>query len=77
MKPIQPRARGDVAVTTLRLPRDLITEVKIQAIRAGRSFNAHLVIILKEAAGAEFGDTSPAAVKAQEDHSEASSHAAE
>lgn len=78
MKSTQPRVKEEVVVTTLRLPRTLITEAKVQAIRAGRTFNAHLVEVLKEATGVEFGDQPPAAVKAQETNtSEASSHAAE
>lgn len=76
MNTMQSRAGSEIVVTTMRLPRELITEVKIQAIRAGRSFNAHLVEILKEAAGGDLAGQTPAAVKAQQDHSEASSHAA-
>lgn len=78
MNTIQPRSGEGVIVTTIRLPVDLRNEVKTQAIRMGRSFNTHIVMILKEAAGVEFGDQPPAAVKAQETNtSEASSHAAE
>lgn len=77
MKSTQARVKEEVVVTTLRLPRSLITEAKVQAIRAGRTFNAHLVEVLKEATGVQFGDHAPAAVKAQKDHSEAPSHAAE
>lgn len=79
MKTIQGRAGGDVVVTTLRLPRELMTEVKIQAIRMGRSFNTHVAMILAKAAGAEFGDATPAAGKAQEepDQQETQNHAAE
>ncbi|NPD15774.1 hypothetical protein HOY34_11225 [Xinfangfangia sp. D13-10-4-6] len=73
----QTLAKEEVVVTTMRLPRSLVTEAKIQAIRAGRTFNAHLVKVLEEATGAEFGDATPAAVKAHKDHSEAPSHAAE
>ena len=79
MTTIQPRSGEGVIVTTIRLPVDLRNEVKIQAIRMGRSFNTHVAMILKEAAGAEFGDQSPAAVRTKEtpDQQEASSHAAE
>lgn len=75
---IQPRAGGEVVGTTIRLPVELRNEMKIQAIRMGRSFNTHIVMILKEAAGATLGGTAPAAVNAPEqNHSEASSHAAD
>ncbi|WP_353428913.1 hypothetical protein [Paracoccus denitrificans] len=71
------KTTGDVVVTTMRLPKSLIMEAKIQAIRAGRSFNAHLVEVLKEATGVQFGDHAPAAEKAQDtNHSEAQDHAA-
>lgn len=58
---IQSRAGCETAATTLRLPRDLRDEMKIQAIRAGRSFNTHVVMLLATAAGGEFGDQAPAA----------------
>ncbi|MCD1619124.1 Arc family DNA-binding protein [Salipiger manganoxidans] len=35
--------------TALRLPRQLRDDVKIQAIRAGRSLNTHVVMILSAA----------------------------
>ncbi len=77
MKTIQPSSGVDVVSTSLRLPRDLLTEIKIQAIRAGRSFNTHLVMILREAAGGQFGDQAPAAVMDQQSHTGVSNHAAE
>ncbi|WP_313349947.1 Arc family DNA-binding protein [Paracoccus sp. (in: a-proteobacteria)] len=40
---------GNVVGTTLRLPRFVRDEMKIQAIRAGRSFNTHVVMILQQA----------------------------
>ncbi|WJS83533.1 Arc family DNA-binding protein [Paracoccus sp. TOH] len=49
MTTIQRRNEGDVAATSLRLPRAVRDEVKIQAIRAGRSFNTHVVMILQRA----------------------------
>lgn len=42
---------GSVVATTLRLPRTLRDEMKIQAIRAGRSFNTHVVMIFNQALG--------------------------
>jgi len=45
----------------VRLPRELRDEIKIQAIRAGRSMNTHLVMILRAAAGGEFDGKTPAA----------------
>lgn len=68
-----------MVTTTLRLPDELLKEVKIQAIRAGRSFNTHVAIILKEAAGGDLGGTAPAAGKAHQkaNHQEAHSHAGE
>lgn len=77
MTTIQPRSGEGVIVTTIRLPVDVRNEVKIQAIRMGRSFNTHVAMILKEATGANLGGRTPAAVKAQENHQEAQSHAAE
>lgn len=49
MTTIQGRSGGDVVGSTIRLPRDLRDEMKIQAIRAGRSFNTHVVMLLKSA----------------------------
>lgn len=77
MDTVQGRAAGETIITTVRLPRLLRDEMKIQAIRLGRSFNTHVAMILREAAGEQFGDQAPAAVKAQQNHSEAPSHAAE
>lgn len=36
----------EIVATSLRLPRLLRDELKIQAIKAGRSYNAHAVMIL-------------------------------
>ena len=79
MNAIQGRAGDGVAATTIRLPTELLKKTKIQASRAGRSFNTHVAMILMEAAGAEFGDQSPAAgkVHSKANQPEASSHAAE
>lgn len=77
MKIIQTIAGGEVITTTLRLPNELVKEVKIQAIRAGRSFNTHVAMILKDAAGVQFGDHAPAAANAQKNNSGAKEHAAE
>lgn len=79
MNTIQPRSGEGVIVTTIRLPVDLRNEVKIQAIRMGRSFNTHIVMILKEAATEQGVQASPAAAvnAPEQNHSEASSHAAE
>ncbi|MCY1380654.1 hypothetical protein D9M69_684960 [compost metagenome] len=72
MQTIQSRSgEGNVVGSTIRLPRELRDEVKIQAIRAGRSFNTHVVMILKEAAGGSFGDQAPAAKTTHEDGQEA------
>ncbi|WP_304620215.1 Arc family DNA-binding protein [Paracoccus sediminilitoris] len=49
MTTIQMRAGGNVVGTTIRLPRELRDEMKIQAIQAGRSLNTHVVMILREA----------------------------
>ncbi len=47
---IQSRSgEGNVVGSTIRLPRELRDEMKIQAIRAGRSFNTHVVMILQRA----------------------------
>lgn len=40
---------GEKVATTLRLPTELLKATKIQAIRAGRSFGAHVAMILMEA----------------------------
>ena len=79
MTTIQGRVGGETIITTVRLPRLLRDEVKIQAIRMGRSFNTHVAMILKEAAGEDLGGHAPAAVKTEEypNQQEASSHAAE
>lgn len=61
MQTIQSRSGGDTVGATLRLPRGLRDEMKIQAIRAGRSFNTHVVMLLQEAAGEELGRDTPAA----------------
>lgn len=58
---IESIAGGKVVTTTLRLPDELLKETKIQAIREGRSFNTHVAMILKAAAGGSFGDQAPAA----------------
>lgn len=50
MQTIQRRAGGDTVGTTIRLPRQLRDEIKIQAIKAGRSLNTHVVMILNQAA---------------------------
>lgn len=60
MSPIQPRAGGEVVVTTLRLPRALRDEMKIQAIRAGRSLNTHVAMILNASAGESEDNARPA-----------------
>ena len=62
MKLIQGR-HGDtgVVITTIRMPVYLRDEIKEQAARSGRSMNTHLVMVLREAAGGEFGDQAPAA----------------
>lgn len=50
MTTIQSRSgEGSVVGSTIRLPRELRDEMKIQAIRAGRSFNTHVVMILQQA----------------------------
>ncbi|ODT57926.1 MULTISPECIES: Arc family DNA-binding protein [Paracoccus] len=52
LQAIQTRAGGETVGTTIRLPRDLRDEMKIQAIKAGRSLNTHVVMILHQAAEA-------------------------
>lgn len=37
---------SETVATSLRLPKRMRDDLKIQAIRAGRSYNAHAVIIL-------------------------------
>lgn len=49
MAAIQSRKDENVVGSTIRLPRDLRDEMKIQAIRAGRSFNTHVVMLLRSA----------------------------
>lgn len=52
MKTIQGRSYSDdenIVGTTLRLPRAVRDDLKIQAIRAGRSFNTHVVMVLQRA----------------------------
>ena len=56
MQTIQSRAGGDVVGATIRIPRNLRDEMKIQAIRAGRSFNTHVAMILREALDKEQSD---------------------
>lgn len=53
MKLIQPSAGGETVGTTILLPRSLRDEMKIQAIKAGRSLNTHVVMILNQAAEAQ------------------------
>lgn len=53
MTAIQSRKDENVVGSTIRLPRDLRDEMKIQAIRAGRSFNTHVVMLLRSAQAAE------------------------
>lgn len=52
---------GEVVSTTIRLPNSLRDEMKIQAIKAGRSYNTHVVMILRAAAGGSIGVQAPAA----------------
>lgn len=40
---------GEVVTTSFRMPRQMRDELKIQAIKAGRSYNAHALSILAEA----------------------------
>jgi len=56
---------GETVGASLRLPRALRDAMKAQATKAGRSLNTHIVMILSEAAGAEFGDATPAAGRTQ------------
>lgn len=48
MQTIQPARGNETVGTTIRLPRALRDELKIAAIRAGRSFNTHVVMLLQE-----------------------------
>lgn len=41
--------KGEVVASSIRMPRKLRDELKIQAIKAGRSYNTHAVMILAEA----------------------------
>lgn len=41
--------KDEVTAVSLRMPLDLRNEMKIQAIRAGRSLNTHVVMILQRA----------------------------
>ena len=79
MKNAKAHRDGETAATTLRLPTELLKATKIQAIRAGRTFGAHVAMILMEAAGEDLGGHAPAAGKAHQEANqpEASSHAAE
>lgn len=61
MQTIQSRASVETVAATFRMPRALRDDLKIQAIRAGRSLNTHVVMILGEAAGEELGGIAPAA----------------
>lgn len=65
----------------LRLPSGWRAAIKARAALNRRSMNQEILIVLEgvvgEAAGAEFGDATPAAEKAQQNRQEASSHAAE
>ncbi|WP_420023552.1 Arc family DNA-binding protein [Cereibacter azotoformans] len=50
MNTIQRRAgEGEVVGSMLRMPRHLRDEVKDQAVREGRSFNTHVVMLLAAA----------------------------
>ncbi|MGR3823857.1 MAG: Arc family DNA-binding protein [Salipiger marinus] len=51
--PIQTAAGGEVVASSIRMPRALRDDLKIQAIRAGRSFNTHVVMLMKEAVATE------------------------
>lgn len=77
MSTIQPGGGEGVIVTTIRLPVDLRNEVKIQAIRMGRSFNTHVAMILREAAGADLGGHAPAAKHDHKCDQEEPKHAGE
>lgn len=56
MNTIQSRTGEVVAATSIRMPRDLRDNLKIQAIRAGRSYNTHVVMILQQALAASDAD---------------------
>ncbi|WP_331000888.1 Arc family DNA-binding protein [Paracoccus denitrificans] len=40
---------SEVVATSIRMPRQMRDDLKIQAIRAGRSYNTHAVMILSQA----------------------------
>lgn len=44
-----PMGKGEVVATSIRMPRQMRDDLKIQAIRAGRSYNTHAVMILSQA----------------------------
>lgn len=48
--------RNEVVATSIRMPRQMRDELKIQAIKAGRSYNTHAVMILAEALPGEEKD---------------------
>ena len=52
MSTIQSGAGGEVTATSIRMPRELRDNLKIEAIRAGRSYNTHVVMILQQALAA-------------------------
>lgn len=41
--------KGEVVATSIRMPRQMRDDLKVQAIRAGRSYNTHAVMILSQA----------------------------
>lgn len=41
--------KGEVVATSLRMPRKMRDDLKIQAIKAGRSYNTHATMLLAEA----------------------------
>lgn len=50
METIQGRiGDGETVGTTVRLPRDMRDDLKIDAIRKGRSMNTHIVMLLSAA----------------------------
>lgn len=64
----------------IRFPADVKTWLEEQSRLNRSSQNSEVIRSVRErmkAAGAEFGDATPAAVKAHQNHSEAKSHAAE
>ena len=53
MTTIQSRAGGGETVSvSLRMPCSVRDDLKIQAIRSGRSLNTHVVMLLTQAVGA-------------------------